>query len=163
MKFFKVDQCGTPDWALAIADYWQKIGVTAEVIPTAYASFRTKSNTFPPPAELVGNVSDICHPPDLTVSEGLNHLQSIYYSKGNGHLTEVADAEIAQALGAKTPAEQIKAMSAAYHKIYDDYSNILIFNFGNIYGVSKKAEGYPVTIGWPTMLSWWVTNPSNPK
>jgi len=162
-KFYKLDQCGTPDWALAIADYWQKIGVTAEVIPTAYASFRAKSTTFPPPAELVGNASDICHPPDLTAAEGLNHLQSIYYSQGNGHLTNVADTEIAQALGAKTPDEQIQAMTAAYHKIYDDNPNILIFNFGNIYGVSKKAEKYPVTPGWPTMLSWWVTNPSVPQ
>jgi peptide/nickel transport system substrate-binding protein len=162
LKFYKLDQCGTQDWALAVADYWQKIGVNTQVIPTAYATFRPKANTFPPPADLVGTASDICHPPDLTTAEGLNHLQSIYSSEGNGHLTNVADAEIDQALGARTPDAQIQAMAAAYQKLYANYPNILVFSFGNVYGVSKQAENYPLTPGWPTMLTWWVTNPAFP-
>jgi peptide/nickel transport system substrate-binding protein len=141
-------------FAEAVGGYWQKIGVTAEVVPISFALLRPKIQAFPHAPDTVGSYFTFClggpNPAAL-------QLNATYFGKGNFHLTNVADTESAAALAASTVDEQNRQASAAFQKLYDNYSATAIYFGGRIVAVSKKAEGYPITPGMPDMLQWWVT------
>ena len=61
------------------------------------------------------------------------------------------------ALSAPNAEEQNRQTTAAFQKLYDNYSATAIYFGGRIVAVSKKAEDYPPTPGMPDMLQWWVS------
>jgi peptide/nickel transport system substrate-binding protein len=157
LTYNATDVCGTPDWGSAVASYWQKIGVTTEVVPVSFATFRAKIQPIPSAPDIAGQAWTFCTG-NLGGSVAAITDGSFYSKAGVFHLTDVADAEMEKRFAATTLEERTQDFAAVYQKVYDDYTAIGVFTFAQVFAVSKKAENYPLTAATTSMLSWWVTN-----
>ncbi|MDE3076384.1 MAG: ABC transporter substrate-binding protein [Chloroflexota bacterium] len=140
----------------ALANYWQAAGVRTNVVPVAYTLLRPKVFAPTVPQDVVGTAYDWCAGGLTPASE---QLETLFYTKGPIHETNVADAEILKANSTTSPSEQVKLTAQAWTKLYDEYAAIPLYRGPSLYAVDEKAASYPITPGFPDMLSWWVTNP----
>lgn len=141
--------------AEAVAGYWQQIGVKTEIRPIEYGVLRPMFSGKEHDPKLVGAVSNHCSPTAAVASRDLNIY---YWSKGIVKLTDVADAEIEQALAAKTTEELVQYSEAAYKKVYESYAVVPLLFGEVIYGVSKKMADVPTTRGFESLFVWLVAD-----
>ena len=130
--------------ALAVAGYWEKIGVRVTVRPMDFTVLRPlyAGKEFAP--ELVGTAAVLANG---ATPLGVRDLQNSLWSKGILKSTDVADAEIEKAAAASTIDELVRYTEAAYRKTYDDFSMLPIAQVGVIWMANKKVGEIPVSPG----------------
>ncbi len=143
----------TTRFAVALAGYWEKIGVKTKVVPSDYTTYRPKTTGTRHTPDIVGHASTICTGGSFLASRDLS---AFWWSKGGFKLSDAADAEIEKANAAKSQDEMVRWVEAAYRKLYDAQANIGVFHGGTLFAGNQKAADLPVTPGFPNLGMWLV-------
>ncbi|MGH2363432.1 MAG: ABC transporter substrate-binding protein [Chloroflexota bacterium] len=139
----------------SLASYWGKIGVKTDVVPIAYTLLRPKVFANPVAPDVAGTAYDWCAGGPTPAAE---QMETLFYTKGPIHETNVADAAITKALDATSASTQVQLTSAAWMQLYNEYVDVPLYHGPYLFAADAKAANYPITPGLPDMLSWWATS-----
>ncbi len=126
------------------ADYWGKIGVTTELVPTEYGAFRPNVTPATKPA-MVGQASVFRSPATWNISP---MFRSIYHDKGNLHLIKDPEFDrLLEASAAELDAAKRQEMVRQVVKISRDSQTALAIAYvDGLFGLSPKiASWQPMT------------------